>query len=46
MKVSIFALSRIGLPFSLICADGGFDMIGIDINEEVVKQIKTRRFFF
>jgi UDP-N-acetyl-D-mannosaminuronic acid dehydrogenase len=40
MKISVFALGRTGLPLSLICADSGFDVIGIDINEELVKQIK------
>jgi len=41
MIVSVFALGRTGLPLSLICAESGFDVIGIDINEEVVKQIKN-----
>jgi len=41
MKVSIFALGRTGLPLSLVCADSGFDVIGIDINEELVQQIKN-----
>jgi len=41
MKVSVFALGRTGLPLSLICADSGFDVIGIDINEELVEQIKN-----
>ena len=40
MKVSVFALGRTGLPLSLVCADSGFDVIGIDINEELVQQIK------
>lgn len=40
MKVSVFALGRTGLPLSLVCADSGFDVIGIDINEELVRQIK------
>jgi len=40
MKVSVFALGRTGLPLSLVCADSGFDVIGIDINEELVNQIK------
>ena len=41
MKVSVFALGRTGLPLSLVCADSGFDVIGIDINEELVSQIKN-----
>ena len=40
MKVSVFALGRTGLPLSLVCADSGFDVIGIDINKELVQQIK------
>jgi len=46
MKVSVFALGRTGLPLSLICANSGFDVIGIDINEEVVKQIKNKKLPF
>ena len=41
MNVSVFALGRTGLPLSLICAESGFDVIGIDINEELVQQIKN-----
>jgi len=41
MRVSVFALGRTGLPLSLVCADCGFDVIGIDINKELVDQIKA-----
>lgn len=41
MKVSVFALGRTGLPLSLVCADSGFDVIGIDINKELVQQIRN-----
>ena len=41
MKVSVFALGRTGLPLSLVCADRGFDVIGIDIDTELVNQIKN-----
>ena len=41
MKVSIFALGRTGLPLSLVCADSGLEVIGIDINEELVQKIKN-----
>lgn len=41
MKISVFALGRAGLPLSLICADSGFDVIGIDINKDLVQQIKN-----
>jgi len=40
MNVSVFAMGRTGLPLSLVCADSGFKVIGIDINEELVEQIK------
>jgi UDP-N-acetyl-D-mannosaminuronic acid dehydrogenase len=41
MRVSVFALGRTGLPLSLVCADKGMQVIGIDINSELVKQIKN-----
>jgi len=40
MNVSVFALGRTGLPLSLVCADSGLKVIGIDINTELVNQIK------
>ena len=46
MKVSVFALGRTGLPLSLVCADSDFDVIGIDINEELVQQIKNGKIPF
>ena len=42
MKVSIFAMGRTGLPLSLVCAESGFTVIGIDINNELVEQIKRK----
>ena len=46
MKVSVFALGRTGLPLSLVCADRGFNVIGIDINKELVQQIKNQQLPF
>jgi UDP-N-acetyl-D-mannosaminuronic acid dehydrogenase len=46
MKVSVFALGRTGLPLSLVCADSGFDVTGIDINKELVDQIKNKELPF
>lgn len=46
MKVSVFAMGRTGLPLSLVCADSGFKVIGIDINEELVEQIKRKEIPF
>lgn len=42
MKVCVFALGRTGLPLSLVCADSGCEVIGIDINEELVQRIKNK----
>ena len=46
MKISVFALGRTGLPLSLICADSGFEVIGIDINETLVHQLKNGKIPF
>lgn len=46
MKVSVFALGRTGLPLSLVCADSGCKVIGIDINEKLVEQIKNKKIPF
>lgn len=46
MKVSVFAMGRTGLPLSLVCADSGLNVIGIDINEELVAQIKNKELPF
>ncbi len=46
MKISVFALGRTGLPLSLVCADSGFEVIGIDINQELVDQIKNKKLPF
>jgi len=46
MKVSVFALGRTGLPLSLVCADRGLNVIGIDINKELVQQIKNQQLPF
>jgi len=40
MKISVFALGRTGLPLSLVCAEKGFKVTGVDINQELVEQIK------
>jgi len=46
MKVCVFALGRTGLPLSLVCADSGFNVIGVDINEELVHKIKNKELPF
>ena len=39
MKVSVFGLGRAGLPLSAVIADSGFEVIGVDVDEEKVKKI-------
>lgn len=46
MRVCIFGLGRIGLPISLVCADSGFQVIGIDINEELINSIRKGKIAF
>lgn len=38
-KIAVFGLGHIGLPAAALFADKGFDVIGVDINEEVVKSV-------
>jgi len=40
MKLVIFGLGRIGLPISLVCADSGYHVTGIDINKQLINSIK------
>lgn len=40
MKVCIFGLGRIGLPISLVFADSGYNVVGIDINEDLINNLK------
>jgi len=46
MRVCIFGLGRIGLPISLVCADSGFQVIGIDINKELINSIRKGKIAF
>ncbi len=41
MKVSVIGLGYIGLPTAAVMADQGIDTFGVDINDLVVKTIKT-----
>lgn len=43
MKLSFVGLGKLGLPFSLCLAEAGFDVIGIDINENVLKKLRMRK---
>ena len=39
MKICIFGLGRIGLPISLICADSGYEVVGIDMNGDLINDL-------
>jgi len=39
-KLVIFGQGRIGLPISLVCADSGFHVVGIDVNQQLLKSLK------
>ena len=38
-KVCIFGLGYIGLPTSLLLASKGYEVIGVDVNKEIVNKI-------
>ena len=46
MNVCIFGLGRIGLPISLVCADSGMRVIGIDINKTLISELKDGKTSF
>jgi len=46
MKACIFGLGRIGLPISLICADSGHEVVGIDINRDLVDSLREGKLTF
>lgn len=46
MRVIVFGLGRIGLPISLVCADSGFQVTGIDINKELINSIRKNKIPF
>jgi len=39
VKICIFGLGRIGLPISLICADSGYEVVGIDMNGDLINDL-------
>ena len=39
MRIAVIALGKIGLPLAVQFADAGHEVVGIDINEEVVRLI-------
>jgi UDP-N-acetyl-D-mannosaminuronic acid dehydrogenase len=40
MNVCIFGLGRIGLAISLVAADSGYRVVGIDVNRELISGLK------
>ena len=43
IKVCVFGLGYIGLPTSLLLADNGFKVFGVDTNEKIVHSLKNKK---
>jgi UDPglucose 6-dehydrogenase len=41
MKISVIGLGKLGLPLTAVMASKGHDVIGVDLNTEVVKQLNA-----
>lgn len=41
MKISVLGLGYIGLPTSLLLADAGYDIIGVDVDAEIVNTLSN-----
>jgi len=46
MNMVIFGLGRIGLPIALVCADSGFNVVGIDVNKNLINSLKSCKLAF
>jgi len=46
MKVCLFGLGRIGLPIALTCANSGYKVVGIDINKDLISNLKKGKVSF
>lgn len=46
MKICIFGLGRIGLPIALVCSDSGYIVTGIDINKQLIDNLKKKKSSF
>jgi len=42
-RIGVVGLGKLGLPLSLVFAKAGFDVVGIDVNPERIKQIHSYR---
>ena len=40
MNICIFGLGRIGLPIALVCADSGYKVTGIDVNTDLIQNLR------
>lgn len=45
-KICVIGLGRIGLPTAVLFAKAGYNVIGVDINENVVNEINLGKTFF
>lgn len=39
MKLCVIGLGKLGLSWALVLADSGFDVVGVDVNNEVCKEL-------
>ena len=46
MKICIFGLGRIGLPITLVCADSGYNVVGVDTNKRLVNSLNEGKTVF
>lgn len=46
MNVCIFGLGRIGLAISLVAADSGYRVVGVDVNRELISGLKRGKIPF
>lgn len=45
-KIAVIGIGRVGLPLSLILAKEGFDVVGVDIDQEKLRLLKEKKFPF
>jgi len=41
IKIAVIGLGRVGLPLAATLADEGFEVVGVDINEEIITKISV-----
>jgi UDP-N-acetyl-D-mannosaminuronic acid dehydrogenase len=45
-RIAVIGLGRVGLPFSLVLADVGFEVVGIDTDSKKLEAIKSKKMPF